>query len=91
MTQAEQLPGTDSTKLKFVGIRYQTLSKDFKLGDEHEFVVRGQVTMAGEEKLKDGHTGHVVRLEVSSVRPTSFEEPEDPNQPKLLDDQPGDA
>lgn len=81
---SETLPGVESTKLRFVGVKYQTLMPNFKLGDEHEFVVKGIVTMVGEETLKDGHEGQVVKLEVSSVQPTSFEEPEDPNQPSLL-------
>lgn len=89
MTQSESLPGVESTKLRFVGVKYQSLNRDFKRGDEHEFVVKGTIIMVGEETLKDGHAGQVVKLEVSSVRPTTFEEPEpeeDPNQPTLLTD-----
>jgi hypothetical protein len=84
VTQSESLPGTDHTKFRFVGVKYESLSKDFKLGDSHEFTVRGRIVGVGDEEMKDGHIGHVVKLEVTSVTPSSFEEPEDPNQPTLL-------
>lgn len=84
MTQSENLPDLESTKLRFTGVKYQSLNRNFKRGDEHEFIVRGTVVMVGEETLKDGHAGQVVKLDVLWIRPTSFEEPEDPNQPTLL-------
>jgi hypothetical protein len=89
MTQDENLPGTDSTRIKFLGVKYETLAQDFKIDDVHEFVVKGIVSGVGDKKNKrDGHVGRVVDLEVTSIRPTTYEEPaapEDPNQPKLVD------
>ena len=88
MTQGETLPGTDSTRIKFLRVKYSTLNRDFKMDDEHEFVVKGIITGVGDKKLRDGHVGQVVDLEVTSIRPTTYEEPaapEDPNQPKLVD------
>jgi hypothetical protein len=84
VTQSENLPGVEATKLKFLGVKYQTLAQDFKIGDVHQFTVTGRVKGTGDEEVKDGHIGHVVKLEVTSVTPSSFTEPEDPNQPTLL-------
>jgi hypothetical protein len=87
MTQGEQpFEGTDYTRVKFVGVRYDTLVPDLKIGDEHEFKVRGVVVGTGDERKADGTIGHTVKLEVSSVAPTSFEEPADPNAPEALTD-----
>jgi len=84
VTQSENLPGTEATKVKFLNVKYQTLAQDFKIGDEHTFVVTGRVKGTGDREVADGHIGHVVELAVTSVTPSSFEEPEDPNQPTLL-------
>lgn len=86
MADQQQLDGTDYTRVKFVGVKYDTLLPDLKIGDELEFTVRGRIKGTGEEEMKDGHLGKTVKLEVSSVAPVSFEEPEDPDAPSLLDD-----
>lgn len=88
MPQGETLPGVEMTKVVFKGARHQTLNMDFKRGDEHAFVVKGIITGVGEKTMKDGHGVLIVDLDVTDIRPTSYTEPEppeDPNQPKLVD------
>jgi hypothetical protein len=77
-TEQDALPGTTPTRVKFLGTKYDTLMGDFKIDDEHEFTVRGVVKAVGDEKVKDGHIGHVVKIEVTSVSPVSFTEPDPP-------------
>ena len=86
MTKGDQpFEGTDYTRVKFVGTRYDTLVQDLKIGQELEFKVRGRVVGVGDEEMKDGHVGHQVKLKVDGVIPLSFEEPEDPAQSELVD------
>ena len=79
MTDGQQaLEGMDrTTKVKFVGVQYDSLKTEFPLGDEVEFKVRGRVVGIGDEEMKDGHIRHVVKVDVESVVPLSFEEPPD--------------
>lgn len=80
MTDGEQtFEGMDrTTKVKFVGVQYNSLKADFPLGEEVEFKVRGRVVGVGDEEMKDAHVRHVVKVDVDSVVPLSFEEPADP-------------
>lgn len=65
-----------TTKFSFVGVKYESLKGDFERGQEVEFKVRGTVKMTGDE---DTHAGpvHLVKVEVDSVSPVSFDEPRD--------------
>ncbi len=74
-----------TTKVKFVGVQYNSLKADFPLGEEVEFKVRGRVVGVGDEEMKDTHIRHVVKVDVDSVVPLSFEEPPDPKV-KVLDE-----
>lgn len=87
MTDGEQtFDGMDrTTKVKFVGVQYNSLKADFPLGEEVEFKVRGRVVGVGDEEMKDAHVRHVVKVDVDSVVPLSFEEPPDPSV-KVIDD-----
>lgn len=86
MTDGEQtFDGMDkSTKFSFTGMGYESLKVDFQRGEEVEFKVRGRVKMIGDEDMKHGPI-HLVKVEVDSVVPVSFDEPEDPKV-KVLDD-----
>ena len=79
MTDGEQtFDGMDkSTKFSFTGMGYESLKVDFQRGEEVEFKVRGRVKMIGDEDMKHGPI-HLVKVEVDSVVPVSFDEPEDP-------------
>lgn len=59
----------DYTKVKFVGVQYDTLELPLKIGDEVVFLVQGRVTAVGDEAMKDGHIRHVAKVEVQSVTP----------------------
>lgn len=62
-----ELEGMDYTKVKFVGVQYDDLESDVKIGDEMEFLVKGQVVGVGDEKMSDGHVRHFAKVKVSSV------------------------
>lgn len=64
-----------TTKFSFTGMGYESLKADFERGQEVEFRVRGKVKMTGDEDMKNGPV-HLVKVEVDSVVPISFEEPE---------------
>lgn len=66
----ETLEGTDYTKIKFVGMSFDTLDTDVKIGDEMEFVVRGRVKGVADEEDAKGNVNHVAKVKVSSVQPT---------------------
>jgi hypothetical protein len=67
-----------TTKFSFTGMGYESLKVDFERGEEVEFKVRGRVKMTGDEDMKQ-QTIHLVKVEVDSVVPVSFEEPPDPS------------
>lgn len=79
MTDGEQtFEGMErTTKFSFTGMGYESLKVDFERGQEVEFKVRGIVKMTGDEDMKHGPI-HLVKVEVDSVVPVSFEEPADP-------------
>jgi phenolic acid decarboxylase len=79
MTAGEQtFDGMErTTKFSFTGMGYESLKVDFERGEEVEFRVRGRVKMIGDEDVKQ-QTIHLVKVEVDSVSPVSFEEPADP-------------
>lgn len=74
-----------TTMFKFVGVKYESLSTGFQLDQEVEFKLRGKVVGCdGIEKRKDGTLFHPVKIEVGSVVPVSFDEPDD-DRVKVLD------
>ena len=79
MTTGEQtFDGMDrTTRFKFVGVKYESLKTDFQIDEEVEFKVRGRVKGSGDERMNAGLI-HMVKIEVDSVSPVSFEEPADP-------------
>ena len=85
MTAGEQtFDGMDrTTRFKFVGVKYESLKTDFAIDEEVEFKVRGRVKGSGDERMNAGLI-HLVKIEVDSVSPVSFDEPADPAV-KLLD------
>jgi hypothetical protein len=86
MTTGEQMfEGMDrTTRFKFVGVKYESLKTDFAIDEEVEFRVRGTVKGSGDERMNAGLI-HLVKIEVDSVVPLSFDEPEDPAV-KVADD-----
>jgi hypothetical protein len=80
MTDGQQaLDGMErTTKFKFTGVKYESLKGDFTIGEEVEFRVRGHVKMTGDEDMSTGLV-HLVKVEVESVAPVSFDEPADPS------------
>lgn len=74
-----------TTKFSFTGMGYESLKVDFERGDEVEFKVRGRVKMTGDEDMKQ-QTIHLVKVEVDSVVPVSFDEPDDPSVKVAGDD-----
>lgn len=87
MTDGEQtFNGMErTTKFKFVGIKYESLKGDFEIDQEVEFRVRGTVKGTGDERMSAGDLQHIVKIEVDSVTPISFEEPPD-RKVKVLDE-----
>ena len=77
MTDGEQtFEGMDrTTRFKFVGVKYESLKTDFAIDEEVEFKVRGRVKGSGDERMNAGLI-HMVKIEVDSVSPVSFDEPE---------------
>lgn len=63
------LEGTDYTKIKFVGMSFDTLDTDVKIGDEMTFTVRGRVKGVADEEDAKGNVNHVAKVKVSSVVP----------------------
>ena len=87
MTDGEQtFEGMErTTKFSFTGMGYESLKVDFERGQEVEFKVRGTVNMIGDKDMKNGPV-HLVGVEVETVVPVSFEEPEDPKVKVAGDD-----
>lgn len=75
-----------TTKVKFVGVQYDSLRTHFQLGEEVEFKVRGRVVGTGDEEMNDGHVRHVVKVDVAAVSPLSYEEPENEDGVQVVDD-----
>lgn len=65
----ETLDGTDYTKIKFVGMSFDTLDTEIKIGDEMQFVVKGRVKGVADEEDAKGNVNHVAKVKVSSVTP----------------------
>lgn len=63
----EQFDGMDFTKVRFVGMAYDSLDHDFKIGDEATFTVRARCTGVGDEAMRDGHVRHIVKMDVLGV------------------------
>ena len=63
------LEGTEYTKVKFVGMSFDTLSTDVKIGDEMTFIVKGRVKGVADEEDAKGNVNHVAKVKVSSVVP----------------------
>ena len=62
------LDDTDYTKVKFVGMSFDSLDKDVKIGDEKTFIVRARcIGTADEASKRDGSIRHVVKMDVQSV------------------------
>lgn len=61
--------GMDYSKVTFVGVQYDTLAKDFEIGQDVQFLVTGRVKAIGDEAMNDGHIRHGVKVKVSSVVP----------------------
>lgn len=66
---AEQgaLEGMDYTKVSFVGVQFDALETDVKIGDELVFLVKGQVRSVGDDQMADGHVRHFAKVKVDSV------------------------
>jgi len=65
----QMLDGTAYTKVKFVGMSFDSLEHDQKIGDEVIFVVRGRVKGIADEEDAKGNVQHVAKVKVSSVVP----------------------
>lgn len=62
------LEGTDYTKVKFVGMAFDSLDKDIAIGDEKTFTVRARCMASGDEASKrDGQIRHIVKMDVQAV------------------------
>lgn len=65
----QTLEGTEYTKIKFVGMSFDTLDTSVKIGDEMSFVVSGRVKGVADEEDAKGNVNHVAKVKVSSVVP----------------------
>lgn len=64
----EPLDGTEYLKVKFVGMAFDSLDKDIKIGDEMSFLVRARCTGTAIEASKtDGSLRHIAKMDVQSV------------------------
>lgn len=65
----EQIPGTDFTKVRFVGMSMDSIEdRKMSLGDSFEFLVKGTVIGEGVDVSKtDGHKKPYVKIDVNSV------------------------
>lgn len=65
----EALDGVNPTKVKFVGMSFDSLEETIKIGDELVFVVRARCIGLGDEASKrDGSIRHTVKMDVASVK-----------------------
>lgn len=65
-SQAE-LEGMDYTKVRFVGVQFDSLETKPQIGDQMQFMVKGRVTGTGDEQMADGLVRHFAKVKVSSV------------------------
>lgn len=64
----EPLDGTDTLKIKFVGVSFDSIDMDLKIGTEMAFLVTGRVVGRSEEESKRDHMlRHTAKFEVGSV------------------------
>lgn len=63
------LEDTDYSKVKFVGMSFDSLDKDIKIGDEHTFTVRARCVGTADEATQagSGPVRHQVKMKVQSV------------------------
>lgn len=57
----------DVTKIKFVGLAFDSIEDRIQLGDEVSFLVRARCTAETKEVLKDGLLRNVRKMDVQSV------------------------
>lgn len=68
--EQDALDGMESaTKIKFVGMSYDTLDDAPTIGSEVVFLVRGRVVGHGQEEMADGHVRETAKVKVLSVIP----------------------
>lgn len=66
----EALDGMENaTKIKFVGMSFDTLDDAPSIGREISFLVRGRVVGHGQEEMADGHIRDTAKVKVLSVIP----------------------
>lgn len=63
----DQFDETNFAKVKFVGMSFDTLDHDMKIGDEAHFLVRARCVGTGDEEMNDGHVRTVAKMRVLSV------------------------
>ncbi len=65
----DALEDTDYLKVKFVGMAFDSLDKDIKIGDERTFLVRARCVGTAEEASKRDGTAirHIAKMDVQSV------------------------
>lgn len=63
----DMLEGTDTLKVKFVGVQYDSLDFDLEIGQEMSFIVEGRVVGVGTEEMADGHRREYAKFKVRSV------------------------
>lgn len=61
------LPGTETAKVKFVGMSWDALEAP-GLKEELEFTVKGMVVGHGEEVMANGEVRETVKVKVTSVK-----------------------
>lgn len=62
------LEETDYLKVRFVGMSFDSLDKNIKIGDEMTFTVRARCVGTAEEASKvDGQIRHIAKMDVQSV------------------------
>lgn len=62
------LEDTDYLKVRFVGMAFDSLEKDIRIGDEKTFLVRARCIGTAEEASKqDGSIRHIAKMDVQSV------------------------
>lgn len=66
---------TEPTRITFVGMHAESHADIFRLGDPHAFRVVGRIVSVGEEEMADGHHRNVIKVDVRTVTPLSYDEP----------------
>lgn len=65
----EVLDDTDYIKVKFVGMSFDSLDDEIKIGDEMTFLVRARcIGTAVEARKTDGALRNIVKMDVQSVQ-----------------------